>query len=96
MTTNKQDKIDRILAQLAQMNADERIEHTYNEISRIAGEPPTTIIMNTEFFTRWYKYCEEQGIDYTHWRDVPIFLEEKSPAQIAVSYHLHLPKTQKI
>jgi hypothetical protein len=78
------------------MNPYERIESSYAnmcDIARSAGKkPPTTVVMNQEFFIEWYYYCEEHDLDYHMWKDRQVLVDKEGIFPLAWSYHLNTQK----
>lgn len=75
------------------MNPFNRIKRGYEDLTHIAkscrnpSPPPTTIIMNLSFFSKWFYWCEENDYDHERWEGVQIIIDKESPAPLAFSYH---------
>lgn len=51
-------------------------------------EPPNVIVLNRKGFIQWYKYCEENNIDHTHWEGVKIMIDQEQLFTVCVTWRL--------
>lgn len=77
----------RVSEEKARQNPDERILDLWVYLAELGKGDPTTIIMNEEFFAKWYYYCEEHELDYMNWRGHQILIDPNMPFACACSYH---------
>lgn len=70
---------------LSSLSAFDRIAYSYYNITDLIGEELNTIIINPTFFIRWYRWCEKNDYDYTHWEGRQIIVDKDSPLQIGIA-----------
>lgn len=84
--------------ELDSLNPLERIVRTLDEyIERDPrGELPQTIVLNKEFFTKWFHWCKENDKDFRTIGIATIALKRKQPFEITIIHNKITEEDEKI